>query len=90
MTRATGWLDQAVRSMPLEMPPSWGAFPVRSPQFPLLQRVEGYWLTGPDGGIFAFGDAPFDGSLPGIGVKVKEHRCNGAEQRREGIPAYRS
>ncbi len=31
---------------------------------------EGYWLTGSDGGVFAFGDAPFEGSLPGIGIKV--------------------
>jgi hypothetical protein len=28
----------------------------------------GYWLVGADGGVFAFGTAPFDGSLPGIGV----------------------
>ena len=26
----------------------------------------GYWMTGLDGGIFAFGDAPFVGSVPGI------------------------
>jgi hypothetical protein len=30
----------------------------------------GYWLIGSDGGIFAFGDAPFDNSLPGLGVSV--------------------
>ena len=29
----------------------------------------GYWLVGADGGVFAFGDAVFHGSLPGIGVK---------------------
>jgi hypothetical protein len=23
----------------------------------------GYWLVGADGGVFAFGDAPFDGSM---------------------------
>jgi hypothetical protein len=28
----------------------------------------GHWLVGADGGVFAFGSAPFDGSLPGIGV----------------------
>ena len=28
----------------------------------------GYWLAGADGGIFAYGSAPFDGSLPGLGV----------------------
>ena len=30
----------------------------------------GYWLLGADGGIFAFGDAPYEGSLPGIGFKA--------------------
>ena len=30
----------------------------------------GYWLVGSDGGIYAFGDAPFDGSLPGLNVHV--------------------
>jgi hypothetical protein len=30
----------------------------------------GYWLIGSDGGVFAFGDASFIGSLPGLGVKV--------------------
>ncbi len=30
----------------------------------------GYWLIGSDGGVFAFGDAGFIGSLPGLGVKV--------------------
>jgi hypothetical protein len=30
----------------------------------------GYWLIGSDGGVFAFGDAGFIGSLPGLGVRV--------------------
>jgi hypothetical protein len=29
----------------------------------------GYWEVGSDGGIYAF-HAPFDGSLPGVGVDV--------------------
>ncbi|HVL93782.1 MAG TPA: hypothetical protein VM264_10620 [Acidimicrobiales bacterium] len=28
----------------------------------------GYWLTASDGGIFAFGDAAFAGSVPGLGI----------------------
>ncbi len=28
----------------------------------------GYWLVQSQGGVFAYGDAPFDGSLPGLGV----------------------
>jgi hypothetical protein len=31
----------------------------------------GYWLTAADGGVFAFGTAPFYGSLPGSGVVVR-------------------
>ena len=27
----------------------------------------GYWLVASDGGIFSFGDAPFFGSIPGLG-----------------------
>ena len=30
----------------------------------------GYWLVGSDGGVFAFGDATSQGSLPGLGVSV--------------------
>jgi hypothetical protein len=30
----------------------------------------GYWLIGSDGGVFAYGDAPALGSLPGLGVTV--------------------
>jgi hypothetical protein len=26
---------------------------------------DGYWLVGPGGGVFTFGDATFEGSLPG-------------------------
>jgi hypothetical protein len=28
----------------------------------------GYWLVGNDGGVFGFGDAPFTGSIPGLGI----------------------
>ncbi len=27
---------------------------------------QGYWFVASDGGIFAFGDAPFNGSMGGI------------------------
>jgi hypothetical protein len=33
---------------------------------------QGYWMVGRDGGVFAFGDAGFVGSLPGIGVHVND------------------
>jgi hypothetical protein len=32
----------------------------------------GYWLIGADGGMFAFGDARFHGSLPGKGIRVDD------------------
>jgi hypothetical protein len=32
--------------------------------------VPGYYLAGSDGGVFAFGAAPYRGSLPGLGVHV--------------------
>jgi hypothetical protein len=32
----------------------------------------GYWMVGKDGGVFAFGNAGFVGSLPGLGVKVND------------------
>jgi hypothetical protein len=46
-----------------------------TPAFPVISIVptntgHGYWLIGADGGLFAYGDAPFQGSLPGIGVHV--------------------
>jgi hypothetical protein len=31
---------------------------------------QGYWMVGNDGGIFSFGGAPFEGSLPGLGIHV--------------------
>ncbi len=30
----------------------------------------GYWLAGADGGVFGFGDAAYQGSVPGLGVHV--------------------
>ncbi len=33
---------------------------------------QGYWLIGADGGIFAFGDAPFVGSLPALGIHITD------------------
>jgi hypothetical protein len=30
----------------------------------------GFWLVGSDGSVFSFGDAGYEGSLPGIGLHV--------------------
>ena len=35
----------------------------------------GYWLTGADGGVFAFGGAGYYGSLPSLGVHVSDVRA---------------
>jgi len=32
----------------------------------------GYWLVGSDGSVYSFGDAPYLGSLPGLGVHVSD------------------
>jgi len=32
----------------------------------------GYWMVGSDGGVFAFGNAGYVGSLPGLGVHVND------------------
>ncbi len=34
-------------------------------------QMSGYWMVGHDGGIFSFGGAPYEGSLPGLGIHVK-------------------
>ncbi|HVX20292.1 MAG TPA: hypothetical protein VHB02_02985 [Acidimicrobiales bacterium] len=33
---------------------------------------KGYWLVAQDGGIFAFGDATFEGSLPQTGIPTDD------------------
>jgi hypothetical protein len=37
----------------------------------LTQDAGGYWLVAADGGIFTFGDATYQGSVPGLGVSVR-------------------
>ena len=32
----------------------------------------GYWLVGSDGSVYAFGDAPYFGSLPGLGLHASD------------------
>ncbi len=35
-------------------------------------RGRGYWIVHPDGGVFTYGNAPFLGSLPGLGIHVDD------------------
>jgi large repetitive protein len=32
----------------------------------------GYWMVGSDGSVFSFGSAPYEGSLPGLGVHASD------------------
>ena len=57
--------------IPYDFPGLSGSSP--SPYYRDLARTpsgNGYWIAGSDGGVFSFGDAPFKGSLPGLGVNV--------------------
>jgi hypothetical protein len=38
----------------------------------LFAYTGGYWMVGSDGGVFAFGDATFKGSLPGDNIHVSD------------------
>jgi len=51
-----------------------GAGVTRSPVVGIAQTAhgEGYWLASADGGVFSFGSAPFLGSLPGDGTRLRE------------------
>ena len=43
-------------------------WPTRSSASPRPSDNGGYWLVASDGGIFAYGDAPFDGSTGGLAL----------------------
>jgi Putative Ig domain/Fibronectin type III domain len=43
-----------------------------TPQGPPAKPGSGYTLVGSDGGVFAFGSATFEGSLPGLGIHVDD------------------
>jgi len=81
MDSATGLSDPAAGSSPLAMPPSSAHCRGKGPMWTHRGRRaqcdgEGYLLFGADGGTFAFGNAAFEGSLPGINVHV--HNIVGA------------
>jgi hypothetical protein len=68
LVRGIGSWDQVVTSMPGSAP-NLGSASGAVTSIAGTPSGQGYWLSGPDGGVFAFGDAPFEGSLPGVGVK---------------------
>ena len=76
MARGTTWSGPTARCTPSVVPKPTvrsRASASRSPNIVSIVPTpdgRGYWLIGSDGGVFAFGDAPEDGSLPGVGVNV--------------------
>jgi len=46
--------------------------PATTDPFTLTSMFPGYLMTGRDGGVFAFGGAPFEGSLPSLGFVVND------------------
>ena len=75
----TGSPPRTARSTPFGNAKTFGTLPALhvTPAQPVIGIVHtagtgGYWLIGSDGGIFAFGDAPFVGSLPGLTVHVTD------------------
>ena len=48
--------------------------------------AKGYWLGALDGGVFAYGDAPFDGSM-GAHAPEPADRRHGGDARRQGLLA---
>lgn len=48
----------------------WNGTAASLPPFPVSDPTPGYWLAGKDGGVFSFGEAPFCGSLPQLGISV--------------------
>ena len=69
----TGWSGATVGSSPSARPSSTarpGTIHLQRPVVGITPTPDhrGYWLVAADGGIFAFGDAGFYGSIPGIGI----------------------
>jgi hypothetical protein len=52
------------------LPPGFCRKDTNPPAVPSNASAKGYWFLGKDGGIFSF-DAPFHGSLPGLGIKTQ-------------------
>jgi subtilase family serine protease len=46
------------------------AAPTVSPSAPTTPTGHGYWLIGSDGGVFSFGDAAFEGSVPADNIHI--------------------
>ena len=72
--RDPGWRRPPVRRCHfIRSLPTLGIHPAH-PVIGIVPTADGqeYWVIGSDGGIFAFGDAPFVGSLLGLDIHVAD------------------
>ena len=93
---ATGWSPGAAPCSPSATPPSRAASATSTSAAPIVGMTptadgQGYWLVGADGGVFAFGDAPFFGSraaTPGPDRRdhLTCHDSTGPTTRPDGRP----
>ena len=78
MTGVTGWRGPTGECSCSVTPRSWGHSPGIGVHVHDIVGIVptandlGYFLVGRDGGVFAFGNAPFIGSLPGRGTDVDD------------------
>ena len=90
--RVTGWWPPTAASSPSATPAFYGStgWPCRSTSRSSAWRppptASGYWLVASDGGIFAFGDANFYGSMGGRPSQPAD-RGDGRHSRRQGLLA---
>lgn|GEM_PF-6725975 len=64
----TGRRNLLLRRCPVpRLPPGLG-IDSQTIDLEAVPEGQGYYLLGPDGGVFGFGSATFFGSLPGIGL----------------------
>ena len=73
--RATGWSPPTAGSSPTVTRPSRDPTAARrstprSSGWPRARTARGYWLVAADGGVFAYGDATFEGSHGGSPLNV--------------------
>ena len=88
---ATGWWPPTAASSPSATPAStdpWAAVHLDKPIVAMAATPDGrgYWLVASDGGVFAFGDARFHGSLGAV-RPGQAHRGHGHHPRRRRLLA---
>ena len=80
---ATGWWRPTAASSPTVTPRSTGRPAASRLNQPVVGMAatadgDGYWLVASDGGIFTYGDAPFDGSTGSLALSQADRGHGGA------------